>query len=92
MSVPVYAPALTVNPLGWAVIGAAGYVTYKAGKKAGTDPQEKVDKPGLADRAVKGAMKTVYRAKKSVGEAFGKSREKYSSMWNEATEEVKAAQ
>ncbi len=92
MSVPVYAPALTVNPLGWAVIGAAGYLTYKAGKKAGAGSQEKAVTPGLADRAVKGAMKTVYRAKKSVSESFGKSREKYSSMWNEAQEEVKAAE
>lgn len=81
-----------VNPVvGWAVIGTAGFVTYKLGKRSGLKGVDAPDRPGLKDRALKGAMKTVYRARKGMGEAFGKSREKYGAMWAEARDEVKAA-
>lgn len=84
----VYLPLLTTNPIGWAVLGAAGYLTYKAGKKAGLQDEEQVEKEGLADRAVKGAMKTAYKAKMKVGDSMSSTKEKYSEMWNEAQAEV----
>jgi len=84
----VYLPLLTTNPLGWAVLGAAGYLAYKAGKKSGLKDEEQVGKEGIADRAVKGAMKTAYKAKMKVGESLSGTKEKYSEMWNEARDEV----
>lgn len=84
----VYLPLLTTNPLGWAVLGAAGYLTYKAGKKSGLKDEDQVEREGLADRAVKGAMKTAYKAKMKVGESLSSTKEKYSGMWDEAQDEV----
>ncbi len=84
----VYLPLLTTNPLGWAVLGAAGYLTYKAGKKSGLKDEEQIGQEGFADRAVKGAMKTAYKAKTKVGESLSSTKEKYSEMWNEAQDEV----
>ena len=78
----VYVPLLTTNIVGWAVLGAAGYLTYKAGEKAGLKGED------LTDRAVKGAMKTAYKAKRSVNESVSQTKEKYSSMWNEAQTEI----
>lgn len=35
MAIPaLYIPALSSNPVGWAILGAAGYLTYRAGKKS----------------------------------------------------------
>ncbi|PIE68235.1 MAG: hypothetical protein CSA21_08550, partial [Deltaproteobacteria bacterium] len=71
------------------VIGAAGYLTYKAGKKAGLkSEQESVEKVNLCDRTVKGAMKAAYKAKMKVDESLSSTKDKYSDMWNEAREEV----
>jgi len=89
MSLPLYVPALSTNPVGWVILGAASVLTYKAGKKAGLKNQEDVEKPGLGDRAIKCSMKTFYRIKTSAGETFSKNSEKYSSMWQEARAEVK---
>ncbi len=85
---PFYAPALTTNPLGWAFLGAAGFITYKLGKKSGLKAEEQLDKPSLGDRAVKGAMKTAYKATKSAEAALAKAGEKYSAMWGEAKSEA----
>ncbi|GAB6147263.1 hypothetical protein [Desulfocicer niacini] len=89
MTFPVV-PLATSRAIGWAVVGVAGVVTYKAGKKAGLknsdDITDIIEKPGLADRALKGAMKAFYRTHKTVGSALSKSGEKMSTMW----EEVKA--
>jgi hypothetical protein len=84
----VYLPLLTTNPLGWAVLGVAGYLAYKAGKKTGLKNEEQVGQECFADRAVKGAMKTAYKAKMKVGESMSSTKEKYSEMWNEAQDEV----
>lgn len=84
----VYLPLLTTNPLGWAALGAVGYLTYKVGKKSGLKDEEQVGKESLADRAIKGAMKTAYKAKMKVGESMSSSKEKYSEMWNEAQAET----
>lgn len=89
MSLPLYIPALSINPVGWAILGAASVLTYKAGKKAGLKSQDDVEKPGLGDRAIKCSMKTFYRVKKSAEETFYKNSEKYSAMWQEARSEVK---
>ncbi len=88
MSVPFYTP-LTTNPLGWAFLGAAGFVAYKMGKKSGLHAEESadVDTPSLGDRVVKGAMKTAYKAKKSAESSLAKAGEKYSAMWDEAKSE-----
>ena len=95
MGFPVV-PFATTNAIGLAVVGVAGVVTYKAGKKSGlNNPEETtetIDKPGLGDRALKGTMKAFYRTQKSVGSVFAKSGEKMSAMWTEvkAEEAVKA--
>ncbi len=81
-------PVVTTNPLGWAILGSAGYLAYKAGKKAGKAAEEGVDQPSLADRAVKGVMKTAYKAKTKIDDSLSNTREKYSEMWHEARTEV----
>ncbi len=83
----VYVPVLTTNPVGWAVLGVAGYLTYKAGKKTGLK-DDTVEKESLADRAVKGAMKTAYKAKMKVDESLAETKEKYGEMWQEAQAEA----
>ena len=88
MSIPVVAVA---NPVGWAVLGAAGYLTYKAGKKAGKKTEEDITKTGLCDRVVKGAMKTAYKTKKSISEGMGKAKEKYGTLWTEVKTESEAS-
>ena len=35
---------LALTPWGWVVLGAAGYLVYRAGKKAGEKAAEKDDK------------------------------------------------
>ncbi|HHB76205.1 MAG TPA: hypothetical protein ENK84_06655 [Desulfobulbus sp.] len=84
----VYTPLLTTNPVGWAVLGVAGYLAYQAGKKTGLKSEEQVEKESLADRAVKGAMKTAYKAKIKVDESLSETKEKYSEMWHEAQAET----
>ncbi len=86
MSVPV--PVLGTNPVGLTILGVAGFLTYKAGKKAGHKSEKTVDQPGLADKTIKGAMKAAYRAQKSVAQTFGGTKEKYTGMWKEARSEV----
>lgn len=89
MSHPIIGiPLLTSNPLGWAVLGVAGYLTYQAGKKAGKRTVEQVDRECLADRAVKGAMKTAYKAKLKTDAMFSSTKEKYGEMWKEAQAEA----
>lgn len=89
MSHPIIGlPLLTSNPLGWAVLGVAGYLAYQAGKKAGKRTVEQVDQECLADRAVKGAMKTAYKAKLKTDAMFKSTKEKYGEMWNEAQAEA----
>lgn len=81
-------PILASNPIGWAIIGAAGFLTYKVGKRSGLKTEEELDKPGITDRAIKGVMKTVYRTQKSVGEGLQGTKVKYGTMWAEAQSEV----
>ncbi len=89
MSHPIIGvPLLTSNPVGWAVLGVAGYLTYKAGKKAGRRSVEQVDKECLSDRAVKGAMKTIYKAKLKTDAMLSSTRDKYGEMWKEAQAEA----
>ncbi len=90
MHFPVYLPSLTSNPLGWAVLGAAGVVTYKLGKKAGVGAKEASDTPSLGDRIVKETMKTAYKATKSARASIDKAGEKYASFWEEARAETQS--
>lgn len=83
MSIPVVA-----HPLGWVVLGAAGFFTYKAGKKAGKKAETDITKTSLSDRVVKGTMKAVYKTQKSACESLGKAKEKYSTLWAEARTEA----
>jgi len=84
----VFLPLLTTNPVGWALLGAAGYLTYKLGKKSGLKSDDQVEDGCLIDRAVKGTMKTAYKAKIKVDESLSSTKDKYSSMWDEAQDEV----
>ncbi len=89
MAIPaMYLPLLTTNPVGWAILGTAGYLVYKSGKKCAMKTEDNIEKEGLADRSVKGAMKSAYKAKMKVDESLSKTKEKYSGMWNEARSEV----
>jgi hypothetical protein len=89
MSHPVFVvPLLTSNPVGWAVLGVAGYLTYKAGKKAGAGSAEQVETECLADRAVKGVMKNAYKAKLKTNGMLSATKEKYAEMWREAQAEA----
>jgi hypothetical protein len=76
-------PLLATNPVGWLVVGTAGYLTYKIGKKSGLKSEESAEHENLADRATKGAMKTAYKTKMKIGASLVKTREKYATMWNE---------
>ncbi|WP_448871262.1 hypothetical protein [Desulfobulbus propionicus] len=89
MSHPIIGtPLLTSHPLGWAVLGVAGYLTYQAGKKAGRRSVEQVERACLSDRTVKGAMKTIYKAKLKTDAVLNSTREKYGTMWKEAQAEA----
>ncbi|MBM9538701.1 hypothetical protein [Desulfobulbus alkaliphilus] len=91
MATPIfYLPALTTNPVGWAVLGVAGYLAYAAGRKAGQKSQEEIEQVGLPDRAVKGAMKSAYKAKLKGDAVLADAREKYGTMWREARDEVRS--
>ena len=92
MPTPVYVPFLTSNPVGWAVLGAAGYLAYRSGKKSGAKAEAQVEKAPLHDRVVKGAMKSAYKAKMKVDDSLSGTKNKYSTMWNEAQEEVVGAE
>jgi len=85
MSVPVVA-----HPLGWVVIGAAGFFTYKAGKKAGKKTEADITRTSLPDRVVKGTMKAVYKTQKGISQGLGKAKEKYGTLWEEARTEANA--
>lgn len=87
MSLPIIS-YVAASPVGLAVIGVAGFLSYRAGKNAGMKSVDEFDKPGLGDRTVKGAMKAFYRTKKSVGNTFSKTGDKYSAMWQDVQEEV----
>lgn len=84
----VFLPLLTTNPVGWAVLGAAGYLAYKVGKKSGLNSYDQVEKEGLIDRVVKGTMKTAYKAKIKADESLSATKDKYYDMWSEAQDEV----
>jgi len=83
MSVP-----LVAHPIGWVVLGAAGYLTYKAGKKVGKKAEGDIAQTSLSDRFVKGAMKAVYKTQKGVSQGMGKAKEKYGNLWEEARTEA----
>ncbi len=89
MSIPTI-PLLTSNPIGWAVLGTAGYLVYRSGKKAGTKAEEQIERAPLHDRVVKGTMKCAYKAKMKVDESLSDTRAKYSTMWSDARDEVTA--
>ncbi|MCG8553410.1 MAG: hypothetical protein MI799_23645 [Desulfobacterales bacterium] len=90
MGLPMSAP-LVANPAGWVVLGAAGYITYKVGKRAGKKAEEDITKPSLSDRMIKGTMKAVYKTQKCVSENMGKAKDKYGTLWTEARTEADAS-
>ena len=83
---PVYLPAVS-NPLGLLALAGAGYIVYRLGKARGRSTED--EGQGLSDRAVRGAMKTAYKAKSGVEKALKEQKKRYSDMWAEAKEEAK---
>lgn len=81
-------PFLATHPAGWLVIGAAGYLAYAAGKKSGRENTEDAPRISTCDRAVKGVMKTAYKAKLKADKALSSSKDKYGRMWREAQAEA----
>ncbi|WP_020586290.1 hypothetical protein [Desulfobacter curvatus] len=75
MSVPIVA-----HPIGWVILGGAGFLAYKAGKKAGKKAEEDITKASLSDRVVKGTMKAVYKTQKGVSESLKKAKEKCGTL------------
>ncbi len=88
MSYHLLAIPFVNNPVGWAVLGTAGYLTYRAGKKAGLKSEDQATKENLFDRTVKGTMKTAYKTKMKIDDSLSSTKEKYSEMWNEAQAEA----
>lgn len=86
-----YVPLLTTNPVGWAILGTAGFLAYKAGKKSGMKEDQNVEKESMVDCSIKGAMKTAYKAKMKVDDSLSKTKSKYSEMWDEARTDVEGA-
>ncbi|PID75326.1 MAG: hypothetical protein CSA20_07790 [Deltaproteobacteria bacterium] len=87
----MYIPVLTTNPVGWAILGTAGYLAYKAGKKSGLKAEENLDKESMLDSSIKGAMKAAYKTKIKMEESLGKTKSKYSDMWNETKTGVESS-
>ena len=77
----------TSNPLGLLALAGAGYLVYRLGKARGMSAED--EGQGLSDRAVRGAMKTAYKAKSGVEKALKEQKKRYSDMWAEAKEEAK---
>lgn len=86
MSVPIVS-----HPIGWIILGGAGFLAYKAGKKAGKKTEADIAETSLSDRVVKGTMKAVYKTHKSVSERLEKTKEKCGALWAEAKTEANAA-
>lgn len=84
----LYLPVLGTNPIGLAVLGTAGYLAYRAGKKAGRKSEKNLDKEPLCDWAIKEAMKTAYKTKLKLDKNLAGTRDKYATMWGEAQSEV----
>jgi hypothetical protein len=82
-------PVVT-HPLGWVILGGAGFLAYKAGKKSGKKKQDDTAKPSLSDRVVKETMKAVYKTQKGVSEGLEKAKEKCGNLWTEAKTEANA--
>ncbi|PIE73556.1 MAG: hypothetical protein CSA20_02505 [Deltaproteobacteria bacterium] len=74
--------------MGWAILGTAGYLAYRAGKKAGRNQEENIEQTSLCDRAVKETMKAAYKAKIKVDDSLRSTKQKYAGMWDEAQSEV----
>lgn len=83
-------PLLSSNPVGWLLLGGAGYLAYRTGKKSAKTPAEELEQVGLHDRAVKGAMKAACKAKIKIENSLAETKEKYGAMWSEAREEIDA--
>ena len=81
-------PLLTAHPAGWLAAGAAAYLAYAAGKKSGRSSTEDAPHISACDRAVKGLMKTAYKAKLKAGKALSAGKDKYAGMWREAQAEA----
>ena len=82
-------PLLAAHPAGWLLLGAAGYMAYKAGKKSGRADNEDLARVSVCDRAVKGVMKSAYKAKLKADKALAAGKDKYGEMWREAQTEAK---
>jgi len=76
------------TPLGLLAIGGLGYILYKiGGKKKNRSTEE--DEESLSDKAVKGAIKTVCKAKLGVEKALEEKKKRFSEMWSEAKEDMR---
>ena len=87
MSNPVFWVGIR-TPLGLLAIGGLGYIFYKiGGKKKNRSTEE--NEESLSDKAVKGAIKTVCKAKLGVDKVLEEKKKRFSEMWAEAKEEIR---
>ena len=87
MSYPVYFTGLT-GPLGLMAIIGTGYLAYKIGKKSGQFVEGENAGDGIADKVIKGAMRTACKAKIEVEKTLVEKKKKFSDMWDEAKREA----
>jgi len=84
MAHPAYYVGST-GPIGLLAVAGTGYLAYRLGKKSGAEEDGK----NILDQALRGAFKTVYRAKMAVGESLEERKKHFSELWNEALAEAK---
>ena len=87
MSYPVFFTGLC-NPLGLVAIIGTGYLAYKIGKKSEQSAEREDAGEGIADKVIKGAMKTACKAKIEVEKTLVEKKKKLSDMWDEAKREA----
>ena len=87
MTLPVL-PVLASNPVGWTILGVAGYMAYRTGKKTGSQQNDSIEQESSTGCAVKSVMKTAYKAKMKIDNSLGKTKSNYSEMWDEARSDV----
>jgi hypothetical protein len=84
MAHPVYYVGST-GPVGLLAVAGAGYLAYRLGKKSGAEK----DGENILDQALKGTIKTIFRAKLAVEESLEDRKKRFSELWDEALAEAR---
>ena len=85
MTHPAYYVGSTIGPIGLLAVAGAGYLAYRLGKKSGAEE----DGENILNQALKGTIKTVYKAKMSIGETLEERKKRFSELWDDALAEAR---